>query len=120
MLKIKNIKWDTDGDKEVFASLPQEVEFDETTLNLECEPDEEGYEDELLDAVSDWLTDEYGFCHGGFEVEHDNEINRIFGYIEPILAKAGYRIMDGDHETLIIRNAEKDADYSIRIEQIAN
>ena len=28
MLKIKNIKWDTDGDKEVFASLPQEIDFD--------------------------------------------------------------------------------------------
>lgn len=26
MLKIKNIKWDTDVDKEVFASLPQEID----------------------------------------------------------------------------------------------
>ncbi len=34
MLKIKNIKWDTDGDKEVFASLPQEIDFDENKLHL--------------------------------------------------------------------------------------
>lgn len=26
-MKAKNIKWDTDGDHEVFDSLPQEVEI---------------------------------------------------------------------------------------------
>ena len=45
---VRNIKWDTDGDKEVFDSLPQE-------------------EEEFLDDVSDWLSDEYGFCHFGFD-----------------------------------------------------
>ena len=25
-------------------------------------------EDDLLDDVSDWLSDEYGFCHFGFEL----------------------------------------------------
>lgn len=35
---VRNIKWDTDGDKE-----------------------------EFLDDVSDWLSDEYGFCHFGFD-----------------------------------------------------
>ena len=25
-------------------------------------------EDDLLDDISDWLSDEYGFCHDGFEL----------------------------------------------------
>ena len=120
MLKIKNIKWDTDGDKEVFASLPQEIDFDENKLHLECKPSDECYEDELLDAVADWLSDEYGFCYGGFEIERETAIGRIFALIEPVLACAGYRIMDGDHDTLIIRNNETDTDYEIRVEEIAN
>ena len=41
-------------------------------------------------------------------------------FTEPVLACAGYRIMDGDHDTLIIRNNETDTDYEIRVEEIAN
>ena len=41
IVKTTKIKWDTDGDKEVAASLPQEVE-------LEVED-----EDEIADALSD-------------------------------------------------------------------
>ena len=26
--------------------------------------------EELLDYLSDWLSDEYGFCHDGFNIEH--------------------------------------------------
>ena len=97
-----------------------EVHFDENKLHLECKPSDECYEDELLDAVADWLSDEYGFCHGGFEIERETAIGRIFALIEPVLACAGYRIMDGDHDTLIIRNNETDTDYEIRVEEIAN
>lgn len=120
MLKIKNIKWDTDGDKKTFSSLPQEVALDENRLYLELKPDDECYEDELLDAVSDWLSDEYGFCHGGFEIEQETAIGRIFALIEPVLANAGYLIMNGNDATLIIREKKDDADFEIRIEQIAN
>lgn len=50
-MKAKNIKWDTDGDQEVFDSLPKEVKVPSRF------------------SESDWLSDTYGFCHGGFEVE---------------------------------------------------
>ena len=59
---VRNIKWDTDGDKEVFDSLPQEVVLPDylTPSNYEGK-------EEFLDDVSDWLSDEYGFCHFGFD-----------------------------------------------------
>ena len=63
MLKAINIKWDTDGDKEVLNELPTEM----------IVPDEleEMYKKDreyALEEISDWLSDETGFCHDGFEV----------------------------------------------------
>ena len=58
---IQNIKWDTDGDMEALASLPTVVY---TPPFLE----RGNYDlDSYLDDVSDWLSDEYGWCHFGFE-----------------------------------------------------
>lgn len=64
MLKAINIKWDTEGDKEVFNALPIEM----------IVPDEleEMYKKDrefALEEISDWLSDETGFCHAGFEIE---------------------------------------------------
>lgn len=64
-MKITNIKWDTDGDEEVFATLPQEIDLEKKNFEV----DGEYSRDEMLDQLSDWLSDEYGFCHGGFDVE---------------------------------------------------
>lgn len=64
-MKATNIKWDTDGDMEVFESLPTEVEIPDNFL--------EGYDGTNFDTyypdISDWLSDEYGFCHFGFDIE---------------------------------------------------
>ena len=59
MVKVKctEIQWDTDGDKELFKSLPQEVEI---TLDDYVEGDY--LDDELADALSDL----YGFCIEGY------------------------------------------------------
>lgn len=67
-MKAINIKWDvTDGAEdmtqeemnEVLETLPTEIEV----------PNYLGDdEDEFLDNVSDWLSDEFGFCHDGFEL----------------------------------------------------
>lgn len=60
---IYDIKWDTDVEK---VNLPKKVEhiFD-------------GYndinDDDLLDEIADWLTDEYEYCHGGFNVKEIKE-----------------------------------------------
>ena len=64
-MRAINIEWDiTDDDltkeeqEDVLAELPTEVEI----------PDD--LEDE--DEISDWLSDEYGYCHNGFEIEEES------------------------------------------------
>lgn len=52
MLKATNIEWDTDGK---VVDLPNTVPI----------PDELTDEDD----ISDYLSDEYGFCHYGFQIE---------------------------------------------------
>lgn len=64
MLKAINIKWDTDGDKEVLNELPTEV-----TIPDELEEMYKKDREYALEEISDWLSDETGFCHAGFEVE---------------------------------------------------
>jgi hypothetical protein len=68
-MKITNIKWDTDGDKELLKTLPTEIDITEE-FDFEKYEDN-GYfdEDQLLDDISDWLSDTYGYCHFGFEIE---------------------------------------------------
>lgn len=53
-MKAINIKWDTDGDMEVLNQLPTEMEIPE------------GITDE--EEMSDYLSDETGFCHYGFDI----------------------------------------------------
>ena len=59
-MKATNIKWDTDGDMELLEELPTEVEIPDYLITDD--------EDDLLDDVSDWLSDEFGFCHDAFEL----------------------------------------------------
>ena len=59
-MKAVNIKWDTDGDIELLEELPTEVEIPDYLITDD--------EDDLLDDVSDWLSDEFGFCHDAFEL----------------------------------------------------
>ena len=63
MLKAINIKWDTDGDKEVFNELPAEM-----ILPDELEEMYKKDKEFALEEISDWLSDETGFCHDGFEI----------------------------------------------------
>ena len=48
-----NIQWDTDEDDELLNCLPTEMEI----------PDNVDKED-----IEDWLSDETGCCHFGFEI----------------------------------------------------
>ncbi len=64
MLKAKNIKWDTDGDMEVFNELPTEM-----IIPDELEEMYKKDKEYALEEISDWLSDETGFCHAGFELE---------------------------------------------------
>ena len=53
----KNIKWDTDGNSELLDILPKEVVIPNSITDE--------------DEISDWLSDEYGFCHLGFDIASD-------------------------------------------------
>ena len=64
MLKAINIKWDTDGDMEVFNELPTEM-----IITDELEEMYKKDREYALEEISDWLSDETGFCHAGFEIE---------------------------------------------------
>lgn len=63
MLKAINIKWDTDGDKEVLNEFPTEM-----IIPNELEELYKKDREYALEEISDWLSDETGFCHGEFEV----------------------------------------------------
>ena len=66
MLKAINIKWDTDGDMEVFNELPTEM-----IIPDELEEMYKKDKEYALEEISDWLSDEIGFCHDGFEIEKE-------------------------------------------------
>lgn len=71
-MKAINIEWDvTDGTEditpeqmqEILDTLPTEVEIPEELANKYTD------EEEYLEEISDWLSDEFGFCHFGFKIE---------------------------------------------------
>ena len=64
MLNAINIKWDTDGNNEVLNELPTEM-----IIPDELEEMYKKDREYALEEISDWLSDETGFCHAGFEIE---------------------------------------------------
>ena len=64
MLNAINIKWDIDGDMEVFNELPTEM-----IIPNELEELYKKDREYALEEISDWLSDETEFCHAGFEIE---------------------------------------------------
>ncbi len=53
-MRATNIKWDTDGDMKLLNELPTEMEIPEDMTDE--------------DEISDYLSDETGFCHEGFDL----------------------------------------------------
>ena len=60
-MKVTNIDWDTDGDKELKASLPQEMDIPDNIP---------------LDEISDYISDKVGFCHNGFILQTRQDFNK--------------------------------------------
>lgn len=52
-MRAMNIEWDTDGEDISELDLPDEAEI----------PD-----DISEDEIGDWLSDEYGYCHYGYDL----------------------------------------------------
>lgn len=63
MLKAINIKWGTDGDEEVLQDLPTEMIIPDELAEYYSADREYTTEE-----ISDWLSEETGFCHSGFEI----------------------------------------------------
>ena len=68
-MKAINITWDvTDGTEdmtkeemdEILSYLPTEVEIPNHLITEDI--------NDVIEDVSDWLSDEFGFCHRGFEL----------------------------------------------------
>lgn len=53
-MKAINIKWDTNGDMECLYELPMEIDIPEGMTDI--------------DEISDYLSDQEGFCHNGFDL----------------------------------------------------
>ena len=64
-MKVVKIKWDTNGNMKILKSLPKEIDISDEFDVKDYEDDE----DQLLDDISDWLSDTYGYCHFGFEIK---------------------------------------------------
>ena len=57
--KVFGILWDTDYEP---VDLPEEVNVTISSSEVDLNDDEL-----VSDFISDWLSDEYGFCHYGFD-----------------------------------------------------
>ena len=81
-MKVYDIKWDvTDGTEEmtpeeieeILAMLPKEIELPEEFDKANYMEDGEFDEGAWLDAISDWLSEDYGFCHDGFKISKEEK-----------------------------------------------
>ena len=74
MLKAINIKWDTDGDTEVLNNLSKEMIIPDYLEEYYCFDKNNKY---ATEEISDWLSNETGFCHNGFEIVKENTTESV-------------------------------------------
>ena len=104
-----NIEWDTDNDKAIFAQLPKEIEIPE-----EVWKEYEEYQDE--DIISDYLSDDTGFCLFGFDLKviddekEEKNMNNITIYNHIQLGDTFHNSNGTDY---IILAFDKEADVAI-------
>ena len=65
-IKVNRVFWDTDGASYKSCGLPASLKG--STLVWDVEGDTEANCDEAaFDLTSDWLSDQFGYCHRGFQ-----------------------------------------------------
>jgi len=69
-MKIRNILWDTDGEKAGRNPPPARKRRDRKKTRFD--QSHFASREEWLDTISNWLSDEFGFCHLGFDVGDDD------------------------------------------------
>lgn len=67
--RVYGIQWDTDNDRDILDLLPEETEVTVTSEEVDDIDDDE----EVKDAISEYLTSHYEFCHLGFQIEEKKE-----------------------------------------------
>lgn len=60
-MKVTHIDWDTNNDKELKASLPQEMDVPDNIPT---------------DEISNYISDKVGFCHNGFALQTRQDSNK--------------------------------------------
>ena len=102
-----NIEWDTDNDKVIFNQLPKEIEIPEDVWK-----EYEEYEDE--DIISDYLSDDTGFCLFGFDLKivDDEKEEKIMNNVYDIMVLGGTYHNDNGKDYIILA-FDKDADVAI-------
>ena len=72
-MRAINIEWDATKEEIEACELPSEVNIPE---EISDDPEYRSPEmwDALVEHISDWLSDEFEFCHCGFEIKlEENE-----------------------------------------------
>ena len=102
-----NIEWDTDNDKAIFNQLPKEIEIPE-----EVWKEYEEYQDE--DIISDYLSDDTGFCLFGFDLKvvDDEKEEKNMNNIYDIMVVGGTYHNDNGKDYIILA-FDKKADVAI-------
>lgn len=62
---VQNIDWDCDGDKSLKKSLPKSMKVIVTADDVEDITDMQ----EIDDYISDYISDQTGFCHYGYNLK---------------------------------------------------
>lgn len=65
-MKVKFMGVDWDADRVSIEESGLKRDFIE---NVEIYVSDNADDDEIADALSDWLSDEFGYCHNGFDFE---------------------------------------------------
>lgn len=71
--------FDTGRNRRNLSYVTKEIELPEEFDKANYMEDGEFDEGAWLDAISDWLSEDYGFCHYGFKIskkEKDQEIQK--------------------------------------------
>lgn len=68
--KVYDIQWDADLE-EALDMLPDSQDVLVTSENVSDIDDDE----EVREAISEHLTEQYGFCHAGFQLDEYSEVS---------------------------------------------
>ena len=79
-VQVTDIEWDTDGEEVDPLILPTEMDIPFSELYIS---DDVSY-DELVDEISDYLSNSTGYCHNGFSINNEDLIKQALDNAETL------------------------------------